>query len=74
MKNLIFNIFKNYFIKQIRAFALSKFPLQVTTKTATYSLIKVKKGKIRQLRLYDNSHNRIHNFSIDRNENVIINH
>ena len=73
MKKKLFNLFKLFFRKQIIDWIVKNYPLQVTTKTATYSLIKIKKGKIRQLRLYDNSHNRIHNFSIDRNENVIIN-
>lgn len=69
MKNKIFNIFKKYFIEQIKAYALSNFPLQQTTQVTQlvekFELIKVKKGKIRQLRLYDENHRRIHDFKIE---------
>lgn len=69
MKNKIFNIFQKYFIEQIKAYALSNFPLQQTTQvtqlTQKFELIKIKKGKIRELRLYDENHRRIHDFKIE---------
>lgn len=69
MKNKIFDLFKEYFIEQIKAYCLSNFPLQHTTqitqKVEKYELVKVKKGKIRQTRLYDENHRRIHNFKIE---------
>ena len=77
MKNKIFNIFQKYFIEQIKAYALSNFPLQQTTQVTQLveklELIKVKKGKIRQVRLYDENHARIHNFIIASNGKIIIN-
>lgn len=69
MKNKIFNLFKGLFVEQIKAFALSNFPLQHTTQVTQliekFELIKVKKGNIRQVRLYDENHRRIHNFKIE---------
>lgn len=73
MKNKIFNIFKGLFVEQIKAFALSNFPLQHTTQVRVdvtqiiekFELIKVKKGNIREVRLYDENHRRIHNFKIE---------
>lgn len=73
MKNSIFNLFKTIFRKQLVAFCLKNFPLQLTTKTLKHKLILVKKGKIRQWRMYDENHIRIHNFKINRNNQVIIN-
>lgn len=56
MKNKIFNLFKEYFIEQIKAFALSNFPLQHTTQVTEikheFFIIKIKKGKIRETRIY----------------------
>lgn len=69
MKNLIFYIFKNYFIEQIMKY--SKNNVSVLDK---YYLIKIKKGKIRETRLYDQNHSRIQNFTIDSLGNVFINH
>jgi hypothetical protein len=69
MKNLIFHIFKNYFIEQIM-----KYCKQNVSMLDKYYLIKIKKGKIRETRLYDENHNRIHNFTTDILGNVFINH
>lgn len=74
MKNKIFNLFKKYFIEQIKAYALSNFPLQLTTQFEKYTLIKVKKGKIRQWRLYDKNHKRMHDFNVASNGKITINH
>lgn len=74
MKNKIFNIFQKYFIEQIKAYALSNFPLQQTTQIEKYTLIKVKKGKIRQWRLYDKNHLRMRDFKVASNVKININH
>jgi hypothetical protein len=60
MKNIIFDILKVVFRKQFIAFCLSNFPLQLTNQYEKFYLIKIKKGKIRQLRLYDKNFKRIH--------------
>lgn len=78
MKKKLFNLFIRIFSNQLLDnYLIKNYPLQRTTKTTTvlekFQLIKVKKGKIRQLRLYDNYHNRIHNFKIDHLGNLIIN-
>lgn len=74
MKNKIFNLFKGLFVEQIKAFALSNFPLQQTTQIEKYTLIKVKKGKLRQWRLYDKEHKRMHDFKVASNGKININH
>lgn len=69
MKKLLIHLFK----KQLIAFCLKNFPLQLTTKTVKHKLILVKKGKIRQWRMYDENHNRIYNFKVNPFNQVIIN-
>ncbi|CAM3968029.1 hypothetical protein FLCU109888_11475 [Flavobacterium cucumis] len=72
MKNKIFNFFKELFIEQIKAFALSNFPLQVTNQTKTFHLIKIKKGRIREIRVYDINHKRVFNFRVLQDGNILI--
>ena len=75
MKNRLFNLFKDFFKDQIIAYLLNDFPKQLTTETRfeNYRLIAVKRGKIRETRLFNSNHERIHRFQILSNGNVKIN-
>ena len=75
MKNKIFKFLKNQFRVQLISFCIENFPLQITTEKMIFNhkLILIKKGKIREWRMYDSNHKRIYNFQVLDNGKVIIN-
>jgi len=74
MKNKIFNFLKKHFRVQLISFCIENFPLQITTEKMIlkHKVVLVKKGKIKEWRMYDSNHNRVYNFK-PYGDSVIIN-
>ncbi|WP_445721036.1 hypothetical protein [Flavobacterium sp.] len=76
MKNKIFNFLKKHFRVQLISFCIENFPLNITTEKMIleHKIVLVKKGKIREWRMYDSNHKRIYNFERLDNGKIIINY